>query len=118
MRVNALGSCIGALGFRLHDAVGNGLARLAQYQHDVDGGTGSRAHQHQFHRPRAEIAAAVRGRAVDDNGMAAAGFSHEAHLLRPFDPCFHWYGRVCEWLLLAKFTIYNPIYARNMLQRN
>ena len=37
------------------------------------------------------------GRAVDHDGVSAAGFADEAHPLDPFDPCFH----VVRYLLLV-----------------
>jgi hypothetical protein len=59
--------------------VGDGLATLAQDEHDVKRRACGSACQHHLHRPHAQITAAAFGSAVDDDRMSAPRFADETH---------------------------------------
>jgi hypothetical protein len=79
----------GALRFGFRNAVNHILPPLAQDEDDVKRAAGCSAHQHQFHGPRAEIAAACVGCSIDDDGMSAAAFRNETDPFIPLDSGFH-----------------------------
>src|SRR6185369_9973957 len=76
-----------ALDLDLH--VADGVPAFLEDVHDVDRRARAHRHQHQLHGPRAQVAAADVRRAVDDDGVAAAGFHRECGVLDPFDAGFH-----------------------------
>jgi hypothetical protein len=56
---------------------------------DIEGGAGTKPEEQHFERPDAEIAAAVLGRAIHHDCMAAARFADEGSAFEPLDARFH-----------------------------
>src|SRR5690606_3288583 len=84
-----LGHNISSLRLNLSHTVCHLLASLLQDSHDIEGCTSSHADQQHFHWPHPQIATAGIRRAIEDHGMPAAGLTHEADILNPFDTRLH-----------------------------
>src|SRR5689334_4425052 len=78
-----------ALGLQLDRASRHRLSRLAQYVDDIYRAAGARAHEHELHGTRSQVAAADVGRAIDDDRVAGAALRDERHSLHQLDPGLH-----------------------------